>query len=101
RPWEAPRSRFSLRAPLPRSYTNYLGRKLFLFLITVQGIGAFSLITAGVFITKWRTARSIIFPVILHELSRSGVRLLTMFLFFAVALGLGVIGETISWLTRV
>ncbi|MDB6111066.1 MAG: hypothetical protein JWR69_2816 [Pedosphaera sp.] len=101
RPFEAPRSRFILRAPLPRSYTNYLGRKLFRFLVTVQGIGAFALITVGVLITKWRTARSIIFPLIVHELGRSGLRLLPMFLFMSGALGLVVIGQTVSWLTRV
>jgi phospholipid/cholesterol/gamma-HCH transport system permease protein len=101
RPLEAPHTRFILRAPLPRSYSNYLGRKLFRFLVTVQGIGAFALITLGVLITKWRVARAIIFPQILHELGRSGLRLLPMFLFMSGALGLVVIGQTVSWLTRV
>ncbi|MEY4918796.1 MAG: hypothetical protein RL616_2709 [Verrucomicrobiota bacterium] len=32
------------RATLPKSYTDLFGRKLFLFLLTVQGLGAFALI---------------------------------------------------------
>src|SRR2546425_2443327 len=87
--------------PLPKAYTNYLGRKLFRFLLTVQGLGAFSLITLGVIITKFRAARRLIWPLVFHETSRAGLRLLPMFLFLAAALGLLVIGEAVSWLTRV
>lgn len=87
--------------PLPRSYSNYLGRKLFRFLLTVQGLGAFALITLGVIITKFRVARQVIHPLVSQQISRSGVRLLPMFLFLATALGLVVIGQTVSWLTRV
>src|SRR3989441_2795433 len=87
--------------PLPKAYTNYLGRKLFRFLLTVQGLGAFALITLGVILTRLRTARHVIWPLIFHETSRAGLRLLPMFLFLAAALGLLVIGQTVSWLTRV
>ncbi|MDB6018030.1 MAG: hypothetical protein JWR19_2519 [Pedosphaera sp.] len=90
-----------MRAPLPRSYTNYLGRMLFRFLVTVQGIGAFALITLGVILTQFRKARGVTFPAIIKELSRSGTRLFPMFLFLSGALGLVVIGQTVSWLTRV
>jgi phospholipid/cholesterol/gamma-HCH transport system permease protein len=97
---ESPRVRFVLRMPLPRSYTNYLGRKLFRFLLTIQGLGAFALITLGVIITKFRVARHIVHPLIFQQISRAGLRLLPMFLFLALALGLVVIGQTVSWATR-
>jgi phospholipid/cholesterol/gamma-HCH transport system permease protein len=76
----------------------YFGRGLFLFLLTLQGLGAFALITLGVMLTRFGTARRVIRPLILREIYRSGLRLLPMFLFMAAALGLVVIGQTVSWL---
>ncbi len=99
--FDSPQVRLLLRMPLPRAYTDHLGRKLLRFLLTVQGLGAFALITLGVLIKKFRTARQVISPLILHETSRAGLRLLPMFLFLSAALGLLVIGQTVSWLTRV
>jgi len=99
--FDSPQLRFVLRMPMPRGITHYLGRKLFRFLITVQGLGAFALITLGVILKKFRTARHVIWPMIYHETARAGLRLLPMFLFMAAALGLLVIGQTVSWLTRV
>ncbi len=87
--------------PLPQAYTNYIGRKLFRFLLTVQGLGAFAMITLGVMLTKFRTARHVIHPLVLQEIARAGLRLFPMFLFMSAALGLLVIGQTVSWLTRV
>jgi phospholipid/cholesterol/gamma-HCH transport system permease protein len=90
-----------LRLPLPRSYANYLGRKLFRFLLTVQGVGAFALITLGVILTKARASHRVTFPLVQYQVARTGVRLLPMFLFIAAALGLVVIGQTVSWLKQV
>jgi phospholipid/cholesterol/gamma-HCH transport system permease protein len=87
--------------PLPASFTNFIGRKLFLLLLTVQGLGAFALITLGVMITRMRSARHVIWPQIFKEASRAGVRMLLMFLFVSAALGMVVIGQSVSWLTRV
>jgi len=98
--FDSPQIRFLLRLPLPRSFSHFIGRKLFRFLLTVQGLGAFSLITLGVVLTKFRAARRLIWPLVFHETSRAGLRLLPMFLFMAAALGLLVIGQTVSWLTR-
>ena len=89
------------RAQLPKSYTDLLGRKLFLFLLTLQGLAAFALITLGVILRKFRTARNVIGPRIRQEIARAGVALLPMFLFVALALGFLVIGQTISALARV
>jgi len=91
---------FLVRATSPRSYTDYLGRRLFLFLLAVQGLGAFALITLGVLLRKSRSARQVVWPLMRREIFRSGVRLLPMFLFVAAVLGLLIIGQTVSWLTR-
>lgn len=89
------------RAALPKSYTDFLGRKLFLFLLTVQGLGAFALITLGVILRKSGVARNVIRPRIRQEIARAGVALLPMFLFVALALGFLVIGQTVLALARV
>lgn len=96
----SPRWRFLFQMPLPPSFTHALGRRLFRFLLTIQGLGAFTLITLGVILTKFRVARHVVWPLILHEIGRAGLRLLPMFLFLAAALGLLVIGQSVSWLTR-
>src|ERR1035438_169448 len=93
-----PRARLVERLPLPGSLTGYLGRGLFHFLLTMQGLGAFALITLGVMITRFRAARQVIRPRVFQEVSRAGVRLLPMFMFMSAALGLVVIGQTVSWL---
>ena len=98
---DSPRARFLFQMPLPRSSVRFLGRKLFRMLFTVQGLGAFALITLAVILRKWRVARHVVWPQIFQEIARAGVRLLPMFLFLAAALGLLVIGQTVSWLTRV
>ncbi|HWX20238.1 MAG TPA: ABC transporter permease [Candidatus Binatia bacterium] len=87
--------------PLPQSLAHYLARKFFRFLLTLHGLGAFALITLGVILRKFREARHVVWPLIYHEIARAGLRLLPMFLFIAAALGLLVIGQTVSWLTRV
>lgn len=101
RTFDVSETTFLLRAPLPRSYANFLGRKLFLFLLTVQGLGAFALITLGVLLRKFGAARRVVGPLLRREIARSGLRLLPMFLFVAFALGWLVIGQSVSWLTRV
>jgi phospholipid/cholesterol/gamma-HCH transport system permease protein len=88
------------RAPLPRSYTNFLGRKIFLFLLTVQGLGAFALITLGVIVRKFHRKSNVMTPLVRREISRAGIDLLPMFLFLAVALGFLVIGQTVAALAK-
>src|SRR6266704_227145 len=99
--FDSPQVRFLLRMPLPRALTNYLGRKFFRFLLTIQGLGSFGLITLGVMRRKVRAARHLMRSLIAHEISWAGSRLLPMFIFVAAALGLVVIGQSVSWLTRV
>jgi len=99
--FDSPQVRFVLRMPLPQTLTHWVGRKLFRLLLTIQGLGAFALITLGVILTKFRTARHVVWPAIFTEIARAGLRLLPMFLFMSAALGLLVIGQSVSWLTRV
>jgi phospholipid/cholesterol/gamma-HCH transport system permease protein len=89
------------RAALPKSYTDLLGRKLFLFLLAVQGLGAFALITFGVILDKSGVANNVIGPRLRQEIARAGVALLPMFLFVALALGFLVVGQTVSALAKV
>jgi phospholipid/cholesterol/gamma-HCH transport system permease protein len=97
----APRMQSLLRAPLPQTYSSLVGRWVVAFLTTVQGVGAFALITLGVMLTKLRAAPQVTFPAIRRELARSGLRLLPMFLFMSATAGLVIIGQAILLLTKV
>ncbi len=89
------------RGGLPRLHAGYVGRAVFQFLVAAHGLGAFALITLGVMLRKFRVAQPVIWPLAAREIARAGVRQLPMFLFLAAALGFLVIGQTVSWLTRV
>ena len=99
-PAESPTRRVR-RMSSPKSFTDGLTRRLFLTLLTIQGLGAFALITLGVILKKSRVARPVIAPLTRKEISRAGVKLLPLFLFLSGALGFLVIGQAVSWLTRV
>jgi len=86
---------------LPAGLAQSLGQKCFRLLRTAQGLGAFALITLGVLLRKFNTAPELMTPIMRREIARCGVRLLPMFLFVAAALGFLVIGQSVSWLTRV
>lgn len=88
-------------APVRAAYANALGRFIIRLIITIQGIGAFALITLGVMISKFGRASQVLRPLIRREIARSGSKLLPMFIFLSAALGLLVIGQVVSWLSRV
>ena len=83
------------RAPLPPSFASFIGRKIIRAFLTVHGLASFALITIGVMLRKFGVARRVIHPLIRTHIARSGLRLLPMMLFIALALGLAVIGQTI------
>ena len=89
------------RAVQTKSYTDLLGNKLFCFLLTVQGLGAFALITLGVLLNKFGVARGVMQPRVRQEIIRSGVTLLPMVLFVALALGILVVGQMVTVLAKV
>ena len=59
------------------------------------------MITLGVMVSKFTHARSVMRPLVISHLARAGLRLLPMVVFLSVALGLVIIGQTVSLLTRV
>jgi phospholipid/cholesterol/gamma-HCH transport system permease protein len=92
------------RAPAPtlaRAYLNWIGRLILRILRTIHGLGAFALITFGVTVTQFWKASGVVHPLIFGEIYRAGVRLLPIVTFMGFALGLVVIGQTVSLLNRV
>jgi phospholipid/cholesterol/gamma-HCH transport system permease protein len=88
-------------APLPRSYSDFIGRKIFIVLLTIQGLAAFALITLGVIVKKSGVAYEVMQPRVRQEINRAGVALMPMFFFLALTLGFLVVSQTISALAKV
>lgn len=91
----------AIRTSLGRAYLNWIGKIILGIVRTLHGIGAFALITLGVTFTKFGKASDLVHPLIYREIARAGVKLLPMVSFVAFALGLVVIGQTVSLLNRV
>jgi phospholipid/cholesterol/gamma-HCH transport system permease protein len=83
-----------------RAYSNYTGRKLIGLIEDIRGLGSLLLITVGVAMTKFNTARAVIHPLVRRQITRAGFRLLPMLAFLAFALGMVVIGQTVLILNR-
>lgn len=90
-----------LALPLPRGYLNFVGRQIFRFLQTVQGVGAFALITLGVTLTKFNSSWRVVHPLIRTQVDRAGVRLLPGIVLMGLVLGLVIVGQTVSLLQKV
>ena len=90
-----------LRGSVSGFFFHYLGRSLVRFLLAIHGLGAFALITLGVMVSQAGVARQTIRPLTLLQIARSGLRLLPLASFLALALGLMIIGQTVSVLNRV
>ena len=97
----AGRHQYLAMVPVSGSLSRRLGRGLMQAVLTIQGVGAFTLITLGVMLSKFRVAGQVIRPLVVEETARAGLRLLPMFAFVSAALGLLVVGQAVSWLTRV
>jgi len=89
------------RVPLSQLYFLYLGRRLIGMVNALRAVGAFGLIVLGVIFTQSGVARRVIRPRIIQQVARSGLFLLPMASFFSLALGLVVIGQSVSLLSRV
>jgi phospholipid/cholesterol/gamma-HCH transport system permease protein len=98
---EVPEGRNSSTPRFARSYMNWFGRKVLRLSYTIHSLGAFGLITLGVVLTKSNVASKVIRPLIRAQIYRAGVRLLPIITFLALALGLVIIGQTVSLLSRV
>ena len=99
--FELANTRVFRRAAAPKALTDQVGHKLFLALLTIQGLGAFALITLAVLLKKYGKASEVVHPRIRQEVSRAGVSLMAMFFFIALALGFLVVGQTVSALAKV
>ena len=89
------------RVSLAQLYFVVIGRRLIGGFRSVRGIGAFTLISLSVMLSKFGVARPVTHPMIIRQIARSGVLLLPMAGFLSIALGLIVIGQTVSLLSRV
>jgi phospholipid/cholesterol/gamma-HCH transport system permease protein len=76
------------------------GAKIIGAVETIHELGAFLLITIGVMVSKFNTARGLIHPMIRAQVVRTGMKLLPMVFFLAFALGAVVIGQTVFILNR-
>ena len=93
-------TRLLRHAVTPKTFTDVLARRVFLALLTFQGLGAFALITLGVMLKKFHTARAVIAPLTRRQISRAGTNLLPLFVFLSFALGFLVIGQTVVILKK-
>jgi phospholipid/cholesterol/gamma-HCH transport system permease protein len=84
-----------------RGISRSLGLIVLQFFRAIHGLGAFALITLGVLLTKFNKAPKVTHPLIKRQIYAAGVRLMLMVGFLAFALGLVVIGQTVSLLSRV
>lgn len=81
--------------------TEYLGLAWLEWMETVRRIGAFTLITLGVVVTKWGVAGEVVYPEIREQIARCGLRLFPTVAFLGFALGFVIIGQTVALLTKV
>ncbi len=93
-----PEGRIATR--ITRSYLNLIGRAILHVIRTIHGLGAFALITLGVTVTKFGRSSQVIYPLVLSQINRAGLRLLPMVSFLGVALGLVIIGQSVALLNK-
>lgn len=80
---------------------SFLGLTWLEWMETVRRIGAFTLITLGVVVTKWGVAGEVVHPEIRKQIARCGLRLFPTVAFLGFALGFVIIGQTVALLTKV
>jgi len=84
-----------------RRYFDFFGRQWLSIGWTLRNVGSFALITIGVCITKFRVSRHVVSPLVRQQIAHAGIGLLPWVLFLGLSLGLVVIGQTVSLLTKV
>jgi phospholipid/cholesterol/gamma-HCH transport system permease protein len=80
---------------MPPTFASFIGRKIIRSFLTVHGLVAFSIITAGVMVKKFGVSRRVIHPLVRAQIVRCGLSLLPMILFLALVLGFAVIGQAV------
>jgi phospholipid/cholesterol/gamma-HCH transport system permease protein len=84
-----------------RAFLDFAGRRVIQWMDRTRELMAFALIATGVTVTKFNVAPRVIRPLIHSQIHRAGVRLLPMIGFLGCALGLIIIGQTVSLLTQI
>jgi phospholipid/cholesterol/gamma-HCH transport system permease protein len=85
----------------PRPTTHYVGYRIVRAVARAHALAAFTLITLGVILRKLRQSSQVVHPLIRLQIWRAGLCLLPMITFLACGLGLVIIGQTVSLLSRV
>ncbi len=81
--------------------TALVGMRVLSFLDTTRRLGAFTLITLGVLVSKAGSGRKVVRPLMRAQVVRAGVRLLPIVAFIGIALGMVIIGQTLRLLSQV
>lgn len=82
-------------------YLDAAGEQVLGAMQVLRELGAFAIITLGITLTKFNRSKRVIHPLIIGQIWEAGVRLLPMVAFIGLALGLLIIGQTVSLLTKV
>lgn len=96
-----PKPAVSWQKSVIRFYLGFIGRRLVHFILAIQGLGAFALISLGVMFSKMGRSRQVLRPMIFLQLARSGLWLLPLASFVALGLGFIIIGQSVSVLNKV
>lgn len=81
--------------------TESIGWRVLSFVDTTRRLGAFTLITLGVLVTKAGAGGRVVRPLMRAQVVRAGVRLLPIVAFIGFAMGLVIIGQTLRLLSQV
>jgi len=84
-----------------RAFFDFAGKRVIQWMDRTHELMAFALIATGVTVTKFNVAPRVIRPLVRAQIHRAGVRLLPMIGFLGCALGLIIIGQTVSLLTQI
>jgi len=78
-----------------------VGLRVLSFVDTTRRLGAFTLITLGVMVSKAGSGRKVVRPLMRAQVVRAGVRLLPIVAFIGIVLGMVIIGQTLRLLHQV
>jgi phospholipid/cholesterol/gamma-HCH transport system permease protein len=84
-----------------RTRAEHVGMRIINTLDVLRELGAFAVITLGVTLTKFNASKRVVQPLIFTQIWNAGVRLLPMISFIGAALGVVIVGQTVSLLSRV
>jgi phospholipid/cholesterol/gamma-HCH transport system permease protein len=93
-------SKLRPEAATARAYAELLGARIVGTAVVLRELAAFAVITIGVTLAKFNTAKRVVHPLIFTQIWNAGVRLLPMIGFIGAAFGVLIIGQTLPLLSR-